>query len=273
VRTFVSFARATLALFVGVVSASAQTSAPKTTPTSDSLAAITRRGVLLAQYDVAASRGTDAVMTLHPSDEEFDTYIAKRIDSTWSVVFGRLSAKKDTFVVMYEATQVEPSSNAFVAARRSLPDTGYYARAARALNVSRIDFGGATRPYNAAVIPSDNGEWFVYFVPAQTRADIFPLGGDVRYRVSADGRAVREKRQLHKTVIEFGASSVHHTGSLAAGMHTAILDDYPEDTDVFHVLARTPSVPEYIVSDAFVFSVATNGVIRYIGRRHDVIGK
>jgi hypothetical protein len=273
VRTFVPFARATLALLVGVGSASAQTASYKPAPRADSLAGITRRGVQLAQYDVAAARGTDAVMSLHPADEEFDTYVAKRVDSTWSVAFGRLSARKDTFFVVYEATQVEPNSGAFVAARRALPDTGYYARAARALDVSRIDFGGATRPYNAAVIPADNGDWLVYFVPAQTRADIFPLGSDVRYEVSADGRSVRTKRPLHKTVIEFGPSSVHQTGSLAAGVHTAILDDYPEDTDVFHVLARSPKVPEYIVSDAFVFTIATNGTIRYVGRRHEVIGK
>jgi hypothetical protein len=273
VHAFVSFARAALALAVGVASVSGQSPTLKAPPTSDSLASITRRGVALARYDLVAWHATDAVMSLHPSDDEFDAYVARRVDSAWSVAFGRLSARKDTFWMAFEATAVGTRPDSFVAVRRTAADTGYYARAARALDVARTDFGNVTRPYNAAIIPADNGEWFVYFVPAQTRADIFPLGGDVRYRVSADGRSVRAKRQLHKTIIEFSAASVHQTESLAAGMHSAVLDDYPEDTDVFHVLARTPRVPEYIVSDAFVFTIATDGMIRYVGRREDVIGK
>jgi hypothetical protein len=272
-----SFARAALVLLVGVAPALAQTPNPtapaKALPTPDSLAGITRRGVALAQYDVVAWRATDAVMALHPAEGELNAYVARRIDSTWSVAFGHLSAAKDTFWVAFEARQLATKRDSFVVSRRVVADTGYYARAARALDVARFDFGKTTRPYNAAVIPAENGEWFVYFVPAQARADVFPLGGDVRYRVSADGRTVRAARQLHTAVIEFGPSSVRQMGSLAAGMHTAVLDDYPEDTDVFHVLVRTPQVPEYIVSDAFVFTIAPNGAIRCAGRRWDILGK
>jgi hypothetical protein len=266
--------RVTLALMIGAASASAQAPLPKPAPTPDSLAAITRRGIALAQYDVVAWHASDAVMALRPADDEFDAYIARRVDSTWSVVFGHLSSTKDAFWLAYEATQVASKPDSFRVRRRFALDTGYYARGARALDVARRDFGQVARPYNAAVIPSDstgNGEWFVYFVPAQTRSDLFPLGGDVRYSVSADGRVVRAKRQLHKTTIEFGPGSVHQAGSVIVGMHTAVLDDYPEDTDVFHVLVRTPHVGEYIVSDAFVFSIGTNGVIRYLGRRQDVL--
>jgi hypothetical protein len=272
----ISLPRVTLALVIGVASASAQAPLLKSPPTVDSLAAITRRGVALAQYDVVAWHASDAVMALRPGDDEFDAYIARRVDSTWSVVFGHLSSTKDAFWLVYEATQDAARPDSFTVRRRFALDTGYYARAARALDVARRDFGQVGRPYNAAVIPSDgsgDGEWFVYFVPAQTRSDLFPLGGDVRYRVSGDGRVVRAKRQLHKTVIEFGPASVHQAGSVVVGMHTAVLDDYPEDTDVFHVLVRTPRVGEYIVSDAFIFSVGTNGVIRYVGRRGDVLNK
>ena len=55
-------------------------------------------------------------------------------------------------------------------------------------------------------------------------------------------------------------------------MHTTVLDDIPEDTDVFHVLARQPAIPEYIVTESFIYKVESNGQIRFGGRRKDVLG-
>jgi hypothetical protein len=79
------------------------------------------------------------------------------------------------------------------------------------------------------------------------------------------------KRQLHNALIEF-APRPDPNNTLQAGTHTAILDDIPEDTDVFHVLVREPRVPEYIVTDAFVYTIYTDGRIRLLGRREDVLG-
>jgi hypothetical protein len=53
----------------------------------------------------------------------------------------------------------------------------------------------------------------------------------------------------------------------ASGYHTAILDDIPEDTDVFHVLARQPSVPELIVTNKYVYQVKPDGLIIYVMTR------
>lgn len=49
--------------------------------------------------------------------------------------------------------------------------------------------------------------------------------------------------------------------------HTAVLDDIPEDTDVFHVLTRRPSVPEYVMTDAFLYAISTKCDIRILDRR------
>src|SRR4051812_17157051 len=88
---------------------------------------------------------------------------------------------------------------------------------------------------------------------------------------SAPGPLVA-KRQLHNALLEFTArGDSNHT--LQAGTHTAILDDIPEDTDVFHVLVRQPRVPDYIVTDAFLYIIDPDGRIRLIGRREDVLGK
>jgi hypothetical protein len=58
-----------------------------------------------------------------------------------------------------------------------------------------------------------------------------------------------------------------------AGVHTHILDDTPEDTDVFHVLVRRPSVPEMIVTEKFFFVVEADGAIKYLGRTEEVLKK
>lgn len=107
----------------------------------------------------------------------------------------------------------------------------------------------------------ETDEWYVYLVPAPTRAGYWPLGADTRYRISGDGRRLREKRRLHNTVMEYGPPEGRSGETLAARSHSAVLDDRPEDTDVFHVLSRRPQVPEYIVSETFYFRIDVDGRI------------
>jgi hypothetical protein len=38
----------------------------------------------------------------------------------------------------------------------------------------------------------------------------------------------------------------------------------PEDTDVFHVLARKPSLPEWIATKSFVYQIQPDGSIKYV---------
>lgn len=50
---------------------------------------------------------------------------------------------------------------------------------------------------------------------------------------------------------------------MAAGVHTHILSDVPEDTDVFYVLTRKPSIPEMIGTRSHKFyEISTDGTIR-----------
>jgi len=51
------------------------------------------------------------------------------------------------------------------------------------------------------------------------------------------------------------------------GYHTAVLDDIPEDTDVFHVLTRSPKIPELIVTNKYVYQVKPDGAIVYVMTR------
>ncbi len=237
------------------------------------LDAISSRGREIAAYDAAAWHGTDAVLALHPASDRVRGYLARRrADGLWEVVFGRPNTAADTFYVAYRAVQTRPGSQTYDASvvEPVQGDTGYYARASRAQTLAAKDFGKITRPYNNVVLPvPDSAAWYVYLMPAPTRAGYWPLGADSRYRISADGREIREVRRLHNTVIEYGPLPSQGGAQPEAEYHTAVLFDRPQDTDVFLVLTREPKLPEYVVSKSFYFRIDVDGRITAFDREGD----
>jgi hypothetical protein len=187
-------------------------------------------------------------------------YIAKRTGDGWTVAFGLLNEKRDKFLINYETIQGSTPKE-FKAAKvePAKEDAGFFLFAARAIDTSLADFKGEARPYNVAVLPAPSNQLYVYVLPAQTKQGVYPLGGDVRYLISEDGLKIIEKRRMHKAIIE-----VPMAENTKAGFHTAVMDQVPEDSDVFHVLARTPSIPEYISTKDFVYFIEANGNARYL---------
>ena len=251
--------------------------ARKEPPTKDELAAISERGRDLAGYDAAAWHASDAVQAKQPKEGSVVRYIARKIDKKWVVAFGRLDEKRKKFLIAYEATQGEKPDSFDV--KEMIPpeeDSGFLLWAAKAIDTSLKDFTehfeGERRPYNVAVLPAEKEHFWVYLVPAPTKPNVWPLGGDVRYSISADGTKVVSKRQLHKSIIEVEPPKDKNNQQVA-GMHTHVLDDTPEDTDVFHVLMRKPTVPEMVITKQFVFQVDFDGSIKYVGKSEDVLKK
>ncbi len=254
----------TVALFVGVLACGAI--AQRTTHGSDSeLAAITERGRKLFAYDEAAWHSTDAVLALKPARGSFNSYIGQEKDGKWVVVYGMLNTAEDAYLIAYEATQGNSPAE-FVVKQFEKPkeDKGFFLVSALAITAAKVDFGKAARQYNVVVLPAPANQLYVYVIPAQTVTGIFPLGGDVRYLISADGKKIIEKRQMHKSIIEF---QVPKDVTPESGYHTAIMDDIPEDTDVFHVLTRGAKIPELIVTEKYVYQVKGDGSIIYVMTR------
>jgi hypothetical protein len=249
-----------LVFLLSVVPNLAQRTTP---PTKAELAQITERGRQLAAYDVAAWYGSDAVMAMKPAEGSVARYIAKKNGDAWVVGFGRLSENHDKFIIAYEARQGK-NPKEFSVKKFETPeeDTGFFLSAAKAIETSLSDFKGAARPYNVAVLPAASNQVYVYLVPAQTKQNVYPLGGDTRYLVSQDGSKIVEKRQLHISIIEYARPP--ELQKVEAGYHTAVLDDIPEDTDVFHVISRKPSVPEWIATKQYVFRIEPDGTINYV---------
>ena len=229
-------------------------------PTGEELAAITERGRLLYEYDQAAWHATDAVQMANPKAVEGQRYIAKKERDKWIVVFGKLSADHRRFDVSYEADE-QATLKAFKVQKEpaNRQDEGFFLSAARAIEAATRDFGGASRPYNVAVLPATADQTYVYLYPAQTKARVYPLGGDVRYLLSPDGTKILEKRQMHNTIIENQPSK--EAKKVVAGYHTHFLSELPEDTDVLHVLTQDPPVPETVVTPHFVYKVMKDGGI------------
>ena len=231
------------------------------------LAAITERGRALAEYDQAAWHATDAVKMANPKTAEGQICIGKKENGRWTVAFGMLNADHSKFLIGYKAEQLAEGKEFAVKKNEpALEDEGFYLFAARAVELASADFGSASRPYNVAVLPFTGADakdqlqlLYVYFYPAQTKAGIYPLGGDARYLVSAAGTKIIEKRQMHKTVLDIASAKGK---KMAAGHHNHALSDVPEDTDVVHVLQQDPPVPEMIVTPHFVYEVASDGMIR-----------
>lgn len=231
-----------------------------TAPSNEELAAITERGRLLYEYDQAAWHASDAVQMANPKSVEGQRYIAKKENGKWTVVFGKLNADRTRFGITYEADE-QATLRQFVVKQEPAErqDNRFFLFAAQAIEVAMRDFGATSRPYNVAVLPAPAEQLYVYLYPAQTKARVYPLGGDVRYLVSSDGTKILEKHQMHKSIIETPTQPGKKT---VAGFHTHFLSDLPEDTDVFHVLTQDPPLPEMIVTSHFTYQVKADGTIQ-----------
>ena len=268
--------------------AAAQTppvSSPAPTPTpvvrsepasKDELAAISARGKALYDYDQAAWHASDAAMKVLQKMGALQNsamfYVADRVKDKWVVSFGTLSDDREEFRVVLEA--VQDGKTKYKTSKFETPklDKGRVLNLARAVWKCRSEFKGENRPYNIAVLPAPKDNWYVYVLPAQTDANVFPIGGDVRYTVSQDGKTIIETRQMHMSVNEFQGAPPGR-GAPAAMVRTAVLDDVPEDSDVFFALAFKPATPQFLITKNFVYAVTPDGNAQFVAKAADFLKK
>ncbi len=234
----------------------------------DELAAITQRGRALEAYDQAAWHGTDAARAVVGADTSgLEVYVAQKTAAGWVVDFGKLDPGGAAFSTVLEA---QSADGLHFTARRLTParsDTGFLVAAAHAIQTAEADFAPvAGFPYNVAVLPNADTTMYVYLYPAQTNPNIFPVGGDERFTVSADGLKILDAQRMHNAVV-----AQPQDGTAPAGLHTVagvrsvVVASVPQDTDVFHVLARKPAMPDYINAQGQMYLIETDGTIVYKG--------
>ncbi len=216
----------------------------------------------MVDYERAVWQANEALTLLKVPLDSPGEYIAQKTDAGWAVAFGSLTEAKDVFSVAYEVTATGGGGK--VSVKRLQPprrDTGFFASAALAIETALADFGKTQRPYRNAVLSAPAGQLYVYLYPMVTKKGVIPLGGDVRYLVSADGKTIVEKRLLHKTVFD---TTMESPGQTVAGVHSHVLTDVPEDTDVRHAILRR--LPETIGCGGHVYQVAGDGTITVLGK-------
>ena len=236
---------------------------PKDKAMETYLSGVTQRGRALYAYDQAAWRGTDAFFALNPDTKGLSRYVARKTAAGWVVSFGKWNDTHDHFLVAYEATQVGATAkyeakklDPPVEAKDEVTDME------RALELATSNFQGQKRPYNTAILPAPGGNLYVYIYPGQVKEGIWPIGGDTRFTISADGKKIVEKHAMHNTIqdMEYKAENTP-----VAGVHSHIMTNVPEDTDVLYVLTRRPSIPEYIaVGTDKGFVVSRDGKIEAV---------
>lgn len=224
---------------------------------------VTKRGRALYEYDQAAWHATDALKESNPALRSLGLYIAHKSGNRWTVAFGHLNDQSDKFLIAYEAKQ-GATPEQFQVRKLDPPreDNAFYLSAAKAIDTALRDFKGEKRQYNLAVLPAFSDELYVYIVPAQTKDGVYPLGGDVRYLITANGESVLEKRQLHQGIVEVSLDPAAKGTPSSAGAHTHVLSNVPEETDVFYVLTRQPPQPEFVgTPNKKLYEISPDGTI------------
>lgn len=262
--------RSALLLLAFSVSLRAQTTAMLGRPNRAALDSITSRGMELYRYDRAAWDASDALLAFDPKPPG-GQYVVVKSGADWVVYFGKLSAASDTFFTFYVARKM-PGDSAFVVERTpsAAPDVADLMHRARALATARAAFGPIKRPYNHSVIPAKNGEWLVYLYPAQTVTTRWPLGGDERFRISADGERILDRHRMHNAIVEtpIGSHPDSAGRETTTYFHTAVLDDRPEDSDVFAVVSRNPRGTEVVLTENYVYMIGIDGSIQLPRERY-----
>ena len=251
---------------------------PPSPPLTSELDEISARGRALAAYERASWYAYAQLLAMKPDPRRTQRYIAYRADSGWAVAFGRLAPSRDTFYVSHVAIPALVNGKrvdtlySIQSMKTPGVDTDYLVRAARAIDTATSLYWPTTRPYDVAALPAADGSWWVYVLPAPNREGAWPLGDDMRFRISADGRSIRETRRMHLGIIEFDRSKRGDDTRTVAGVHNTIVGDLPEDTDVFHVLTRHPRVFEYVFTPRFLYMINEDGSIRFILGRGALVG-
>jgi hypothetical protein len=234
-------------------------------PSPDSLAAISRRGRALAVVDSIAWLGADAMTSLSLPRDSIRRLVVRSTARGWEVASGVLSDDGSIYLISEIATPGIQAAWASTLFDPPQPDTAYFARAARAIETSITMFRRpAARPYIATAVPADDGPWWlVYLYPAPVVTGSWPRGGDIRFRVSADGRVITESRRLHETVTEYNVRTARPASALI-DRESPVSGDTPEDTDVFHVIQRRPAIPELMLAGKYRYRIDLDGSIRLL---------
>ena len=258
----------TLAALFGSLAWSASAAGAQAPPrVPNDLASISQRGRALEAYDQAAWHGSDAASAVARGDTSgLQIFIARKTATGWAVDFGELDPTGAAFLTRYEASSTDGvhfSAQKFTPPRS---DSGFLPAAAHAIQTAEAAFAPVKGyKYNVAVLPNPDATMYVYLYPAQVDQYHFPIGGDERYVISADGKTILDAHRMHNDILNQLMTPGATKGTLTGTWHTVVVDDVPQDTDVFWVLSRRPAIPDYVSARGHLYRIDVDGSIVDLG--------
>lgn len=237
--------------------------------TEQELAAISKRGRILAQMQALKDSATDLLLTKKQYYSEDATTDGAQLSvqvqlppyGQTQVVYGRLGPSQDTYLVDFVV-----SGNAGKMAIKTfsppLEDRQYFLDAAKALAVARQKAESKAGSYLVLPLDKNHKRFYVYLYP-RDKGKTYLLGGDKRYKVIIEGDKVlvAETKQLHQATLTYQVKK-----DARFGYHSAVVSDRPEDTDVLHVLTRKPALPELISTANYLYRIETDGQIKFVDK-------
>lgn len=246
------------------------------------LVAIEERGTNLYLYERALLVSMEALKQsqikaglANVSDGENFSILVQLNPKGFKTAFGRLGGEKHCyfidFLVEGEWQDTQPktaSTGKVVFLSPPQEDQSTFLAMARALNLVKEE-KEALLPYKGhhyAVLPGQSaGSFYVYFYPRPEDKGTYFLGHDLRVKVEAD--EVKERRVMHRTILSFPNKADKQRERLepVMGVHSAVVDELPEDTDVMHVLLRKPATKEMVITKTYLYEIEKSGRIKYRG--------
>ncbi|WP_420478623.1 hypothetical protein [Brevundimonas sp. FT23028] len=249
-------AAALLTGLAAVAPAHAQERAPDPIPVEEwSQARVIAMGQAIFRRDQAAAVATDALLA-HLNGRQPPAGLAG-----WIVV----DQGPDLLVrfVRLEADSVRPAFDIPVRNGRagavSPVETGtlsatelaqFRARTTAASNIGRLR---CSRQLNAVVLDDpDSDEWLVWLLTATTDANVVPMGGHYRFRISADGSTVIRRDMLTNSCLSLRKADADGRQVVALSM-SQIVSSGPVETHVF--LSLQNRMPIFVAAGDGLFEV------------------
>ena len=256
------------ALLIGGVArpATAQETLPDPTPIEEwSHARVGAMGQAIFEQDRAAWVATDALLRQFGGapPEGLRGWIVAKEAGGQRVRFVRVEGDTlkpgwDVLVRNGRAGRVETVSDGALSGAEAAQ---FRARTTAAQNIGRLR---CSRQLNAVVLddPESDG-WLVWLLTSTNDANIIPMGGHYRFRVSADGSTVLQRDMLSNACMNMPRAQAGPQGTPVAMVVSQIVSSGPVETHVF--LSLQNRTPIYVSAGDNLFEV--NGArIRKVDR-------
>jgi len=213
-------------------------------------------GKAIYRHDVAAWVATDALVDhLAPAPLAAPLVGWIVVDQGPDLLVRFIRRDGDALYPAYDIPVHEGVAGAVVTVENgTLSPTETAAFLARQTAINNIGRLRCSAQLNTVVLDDpDSDGWLVWLLTSTTDANIVPMGGHYRFRISGDGSTVLRRDMLSNSCINMPIQQAGSTGQPAGLAISQIVSDGPVETHVF--LSLQNRLPIYVMAANQVFEV------------------